>query len=127
MSDHRVDRRAFNVAWAYALLGGAAITITGCGGDDSPAGPSTGGNTTTPPPAATEKEGAISNNHGHRAVITAAQLTAGGALEINIQDTGTHGHLLTLEAAEVVSIRSGGRVSKTTSTTQSHMHTVTFN
>src|SRR5688500_13278028 len=89
MSDHRIDRRAFNVAWAYALLAGAVITITGCGGDDSPAAPSTGGNTTTPPPAATDKEGAVSNNHGHRAVITAAQLTAGGALEINIENTGT--------------------------------------
>ena len=128
MSEHRIDRRAFNVAWAYALLGGAAITMTGCGGDESPTG-STGPNATptAAPAAATDREGAVSNNHGHRAIITAAQLTAGGALELNIQDTGTHGHMLSLDAAEVVNIRNGQRVSKVTSNTNSHTHTVTFN
>ena len=125
MSDHRIDRRAFNVAWAYALLGGAAITITSCGGDESPTTPAP--NATPTPAASTDKEGAVSNNHGHRAVITAAQLTAGGALEFNIQDVGTHGHMLSLEASEVVNIRNGQRVSKTTSSTNNHMHTVTFN
>ena len=126
MSEHRIDRRAFNVAWAYALLGGAAITIS-CGGSDSasPAAPSGGNNTT--PPTSGEKEGSVSNNHGHRAVITAAQLNAGGALDLNIQDTGTHGHMLSLTAAEVVNIRNGQRLSKVTSNEQSHTHTVTFN
>jgi len=126
MSDHRIDRRAFNVAWAYALLGGAAITIAGCGGSDSPTTP-TNNNTTPPPAAATDKEGTVSNNHGHRALITAAQLTAGGALEINIESTGTHGHMLTLDPSDILNIRNGQRVSKTTSSTNSHTHTVTFN
>lgn len=125
MSKHRMDRRGFNVAMAYAMLGGAAITI-GCG-SDSPTGSSNtpGGN--TPNPGVTDKEGQVSANHGHRAVITAAQLTAGNGLEMNIQDSGTHGHTITLTAAEVVSIRGGSRVSVTTSTTQNHTHTVTFN
>lgn len=125
MSEHRMDRRGFNVAMAYAMLGGAAITI-GCG-SDSPTGSSStpGGN--TPNPTVTDKEGQVSANHGHRAVITTAQLTAGNGLEMSIQDTGNHNHTITLTGAEVVSIRGGTRVSVTTSTTNSHSHTVTFN
>src|SRR5688500_2840649 len=112
MSDRHLDRRAFNVAWAYALLGGAAITVTGCG-SDSPAAPTpspSGGPAPAPAPTVTDKEGNVSDNHGHRAVITAAQLTAGGALELNIRDTGTHGHTISLTDTQVVSVRNGARV-----------------
>ena len=123
MSDHLMDRRAFNVAWAYALLGGATITIAGCGSDSSP-NPNAPNN---PPAPVTDKTGAVSNNHGHAATITAAQLTAGGALEINIQSTGTHGHTLNLSASEIVQIRDGARVSKESGSTNGHTHTVTFN
>jgi hypothetical protein len=125
MSDHRIDRRAFNTAWVYALLGGAAITVTGCGDGGSPAGPS--GNPTPTAAPVTDKEGAISGNHGHTAVVTAAQLTAGGALELNIQGTSAHTHTVSLDAAEIASIRSGQRVAKTSSNNNSHTHTVTFN
>jgi hypothetical protein len=128
MSQHLIDRRSFNVAWAYALLGGAAITVgcgsetpTGSGGDSGSGGGGGGGATVT------DKEGQVSNNHGHRAIITAAQLTAGNGLELNIQDTGTHGHTITLAAADVVAVRGGTRVSVTSSTTNGHTHTVTFN
>jgi hypothetical protein len=37
----------------------------------------------------------ISANHGHSAVITGAQLTAGGAVELNIRGTATHAHTVT--------------------------------
>jgi len=129
MSEHRLDRRSFNVAWAYALLGGAAISI-GCG-SDTPTGSSSNnsgsGSNSGGTASATDKEGQVSANHGHRALITAAQLTAGNDLEMNIQDTGTHGHTIRLTAAQIVSVRNGTRVSVETSTTQSHTHTVTFN
>lgn len=120
----RIDRRSFNVAWAYALLGGAAISITGCG-SSSPSSPS-GSN---PPPAAGpgDKSGDVSGNHGHVATVTAAQLSAGGALSLNIRGVSDHPHTVSLSAGEVASIASGTRVSKASSSDDGHAHTVTFN
>jgi hypothetical protein len=129
-----IDRRTFTQAWVAALLGGATITITeGCGGS-SPTGPQT---TPTPAPTATptteptatpvgDEVGDVSNNHGHSAVITAAQLEAGGALTVSVSGGG-HSHSFQLSGSEVVSIRDGQTVSKQSSSTNSHRHFVTFN
>ena len=128
MLEKLVDRRQFTVASAMAILSGVAITITsGCGGNgySSPTSP-----TPAPTPAPTgsgDKVGAISNNHGHVAVITGAQLTAGGALALNIQGQATHNHTVELSAAEIASIAANTRVAKLSSTEESHDHTVTFN
>jgi hypothetical protein len=120
MLDHHLSRRAFAVAWAHALLGGAAITLTGCGGDSSsPAAPRV--------PDFVDKVGVISNNHGHSATITAAQLTAGGALELDIQGNATHDHRVSLSSSEILDIRSGTRVTRTSTTDEGHSHSVTFN
>ena len=105
--------------------GGAAITITGCGGgSSSPSSPS-GSN----PPAAGpgDKSGDVSANHGHVATITAAQLSAGGALSLNIRGVSDHAHTVNLSAGEVTSVASGTRVSKASSSDDGHAHTVTFN
>jgi hypothetical protein len=121
MLDHPVDRRAFNLAWVYALLGGATITIAGCGSDNS----------TSPAPrmpdTTADVTGVIANNHGHVAVITGAELMSGGGLQLNIQGAATHNHVVSLSAADVVTIRGGGRVSVTSTSTNSHDHAVTFN
>ena len=125
-----IDRRQFTLASAMALLSGVAITITSaCGGGSSPSAPSTPAPTPapTPTPAAADKVGAISDNHGHSAVITGAQLTAGGALSLDIQGTATHTHTVSLSAAEITSIAGNQRVAKSSSTTAGHDHTVTFN
>jgi hypothetical protein len=122
-----LDRRQFTLATALAALSGVAITISACGGGSSaPTNPtgSTGGTGST---GATDKVGQISNNHGHSAVITAAQLTAGGALQLNIQGAATHAHTVSLSAAEIGSIAANNRVAKDSSTDQGHSHTVTFN
>jgi hypothetical protein len=118
-----LTRREFTLEWALAVLGGAAITITGCGGGSSPAGPS------NPPPGggSGDKNGAISANHGHTAVVTAAQLTAGNALNVELTVGNGHTHVLALSAAEVVSIAGNQRVSKQSSQGGGHDHTVTFN
>jgi hypothetical protein len=129
-----IDRRSFNVAMAYAMLGGAAITITGCGGG-STTGPS-GNPTPAPTPttaatatpvAATDKVGSISANHGHKAVITAAEITAGGGLTLDIMGDATHDHTITLNGDQVKGIGNGGTVSVQSSSTNSHTHVVTFN
>jgi hypothetical protein len=110
-----MDRREFTVGAAWALLGGAAITI-GCGG----------GSPTESTPPVTDSAGLINSNHGHSATITAAQLMAGGALQLDIRGTAGHTHSVSLTAAEVVNIRNGSVIVTETSKT-SHSHTVTFN
>jgi hypothetical protein len=134
----RNGRREFTVAMALAMLGGATITIAaaGCGGSGyggggNPAGNSggegsdygAGGN--TDPSGGTV--GSITANHGHRAVVTSAQLTAGLGLALDIQGSATHTHAVELSGAEVVAIRDRQRVSKGSSTSDAHSHTVTFN
>jgi hypothetical protein len=103
------------------LLGGAAVTITACGGPTSPAG------SPVTPPAAGDKDGAIAENHGHEARVTAAQLAAGGSLLLDIRGSGDHPHMLALTADEVARIGTGSRVSKNSSTDDAHSHSVTFN
>jgi hypothetical protein len=116
----RVDRREFTLAALLGMLGGVSITISGCG-KASPAGPSA-------PAAApvTDKTAAISNNHGHAAVITSGQLTAANTVTLSLQGTASHNHMLELSASEVMQIAEGRTFAKDCSGT-SHTHTVTFN
>ena len=126
MLEKVVGRRQFTLASAMAVLSGVAITITSaCGGSGSPAAPSTPA--PTPFPTEPDEVGAISDNHGHSAVITGAQLTAGGALSLDIRGTATHTHTVQLSAAEITSIAGNQRVAKSSSNTNGHDHTVTFN
>jgi hypothetical protein len=116
------ERRAFTVQSILAMLAGVTITLTGCGDDDSPTSPSPGDGRT----------GNVSANHGHTAVITSAQLMAGGAVSLNIRGTATHPHTVELSAAEIDQIAGGQRLSKPSSTDDSpdagrHNHVVTFN
>ena len=125
MHDSTLDRREFTRASLLAMFSGVVVTITGCGGG----GYGSGSPTT---PTANGKTGVISANHGHIAVITNAELMAGGAVRLTILGSADHDHTVELTAAEVVSIRDGGRVAKVStltqsSTTQLHDHTVTFN
>jgi len=121
-----LDRREFTLAAALAALAGATIVIEGgCGGGSSPAGSSgTGTGTATGPPSPVE--GSVSDNHGHQAIISGAELQAGGAVSLNIRGEADHPHTVALTAIEVASIRDGGQVSKDASMTVDHMHRVTF-
>jgi hypothetical protein len=106
------------------MLSGVVITVTGCGGGSS------GGSPTGPTPGPGDKQGAISANHGHSVVITAAQKLAGDQVLLTLQGSvgvPEHTHTVQLSAAEVVSIRDGARVSKPSSVQDAHDHIVTFN
>jgi hypothetical protein len=119
--EHSLTRREFTLEGALALLAGVTITISGCGGDDSPSGPS-------PQPGNSGNEVvAVSENHGHTAVITAAQLSAGNALSLNIQGSAPHPHTVQITADEVQTIANGQRVTKESSNDDAHTHLVTFN
>lgn len=95
------------------------MLVSGCDGGKQPVGPE--------PPA--DRVGTISLNHGHTAVITVAQLVAGGALKLEIQGSSIHGHALELSADEVGRIRRGEIVSVLSAAgwEDKHDHRVTFN
>ena len=122
-------RHEFTVQSALAMLSGVAITVTGCGGSSSN---TTTGPTATPAPAPTtptvsDINGVVGTNHGHTAPITAAQLTAGGAIMLDIQGSSNHPHTVSLSANEVSQIAAGTRVTKTSTNNAGHTHEVTFN
>jgi hypothetical protein len=74
-----------------------------------------------------DRTGSITSNHGHSARISGAQLTAGGALQLDITGSATHPHTVQLSAGEVMDIAQSRRVSKESSEDTGHSHTVTFN
>ena len=120
MEDRMLDRREFTLKSAMAILSAATITISGCGGGgDSSPGPG-------PSPGPTGATGAISGNHGHTATISAAQLTAGNAIQLDIRGSADHPHTVELTAAEVTQIGARQSVSKTSTNDAGHTHTVTF-
>jgi hypothetical protein len=117
MSNDLLSRRAFRVGSALAILVTVIITITGC----------EGGSDIGPSPPAGAREGVVSNNHGHRAIVAAAQLNSNSPITIDMRYQATHNHELVLTPLELASISENGRVAKTSSTTDGHSHTVTFN
>ncbi|MEE8394931.1 MAG: hypothetical protein V3S29_02675 [bacterium] len=69
-------------------------------------------------------DGSITNNHGHSACLTQADLTAGA--EVTITLTGAlHTHQVTLTAVDIATLNGGGTVA-TVSTLSGHTHTVTY-
>jgi len=123
-----LDRRTFTLEAALAVLSGVAITISGCGGSSSgPSSPSGPAPTPTPAPAAGDKVGSISANHGHTAVVVSAQLTAGGAIGLDIRGSADHPHTVELSAADIAAIAANQRVSRSSTNNSGHDHTVTFN
>lgn len=116
ISGEAIGRREFTLEAAMALLAGVIITVEGCG-SKSP---------TTPTPTVTDVTGVISANHGHSAVILAAQITAANAISLDIQGSATHKHTVDVTQAELRSLQSKQPVTKTSTTDNGHQHTVTF-
>lgn len=113
-------RREFSVESLMALFAGVTITISGCG-DDAPTAPSGG-----------DRVGSVGANHGHVAIVTGMQLTAGEGVVLDIRGNADHPHSVELSAGEIAQIEDRQRVTKSSSsnsspTTAAHQHTVTFN
>jgi len=129
MRPELIGRRQFSVT-ALALLGGATIAI-GCGGG-------AGSNLPTSPTTTTSSQGqnigVVSGNHPmpHVAAISAAQLSAGDGIILDISN-GLHSHTVTLSGAQVMQIAARARVSVASSINphsngdEPHSHAVTFN
>ena len=120
--ESRRTRRDFTLNAALALLAGCVITISDACGSESPATPSN-------PPA--DVNGVISANHGHLAVVTSAQMTAGSAVSLSIQGTAAHNHTLSLSQTDLQMLRNRQSVTHDSTSDPSntfglHLHTVTF-
>ena len=118
---HRVTRREFTLQSALALLSGVVITVEGCG--DSKSNPT---NPTPTPMPTSDVSGTISANHGHTAVITAASITAGNQITLDIRGTSDHPHTVIVTQADLTALRNRQAVTKTSTTDNAHLHTVTF-
>jgi len=122
MSDENLlTRREFTLETALAILSGVTITISGCGG---------GGSSPTAPTVVLQpgdEEGSISANHGHSAVIRAAQINAANVVSLDIRGNATHPHTVSLTQADVIAIGASTRVSKQSTSDDGHDHTVVFN
>jgi hypothetical protein len=115
-----LSRRAFTLDAALAILAGCVITVTtACDDDDSP---------TTPTTPTADITGAISANHPapHRVTITAAQITAGAALDLDIRGDSDHPHRITVSQTDLQTLRNRQPVSVASTTDNFHSHTVTF-
>jgi hypothetical protein len=129
----RIERREFTREASLAFLAGVVVVISDCGGGGYGGSSSDGygGNpaAANPPPTATDgsKTGTVSANHGHVAVITAAELQAGGVLALSIAGTAGHDHIVNLVAQAMQDIKDGKKVAKESTSTQGHTHNVTFN
>ena len=128
MIDTKLDRREFTRISLLSMFAGVTVTITACGGGGSSNSP----NNPTPPGTTPsgDKVASISSNHGHACRITAAEMSAGGAVTLTLGGAvGTidHTHTVDLTAAQVVSVRDGARVSKSSTVGDAHDHVVTFN
>jgi len=113
-----LTRREFTLEAALAILAGCVITI-----GETACSKSTTAPTSAPP---SDVNGNISANHGHIATITGAQITAGGALTLNIQGTATHPHMVMISQADLTALKNRQTVTSTSSTDSGHSHTVTF-
>ena len=125
MRPELMGRRLFSIA-ALALVGGVTIAI-GCG--------SAPNNPTSPTAPAPQGQimGIVSGNHPmpHGARISAAQLSAGAGIALDISN-GIHSHTVILTGAEITQIADRTRVSVDSSTnphsngSEPHAHSVTF-
>jgi hypothetical protein len=113
-----LTRREFTLEAALAILATCVITVSdACSKSKSP---------TTPSSPVTDVTGTISSNHGHTATITAANITAGNALTLDIRGQATHPHTVSITAADLTNLKNRVAVSTTSTTDNGHNHTATF-
>jgi hypothetical protein len=126
-----LDRRTFTLEAALAVLAAATISVSGCREGSAPAEADPAPTPVPPPPPTpvpqTDRTGVFLANHGHTAVITAAQLMVGGGIRLDIRGTANHPHVLELSAAEIAAIADNRQVGKESSEEKGHTHYVTFN
>jgi hypothetical protein len=137
MLDHHRKRHPSRLVCLAALLCAASLVAIGCNDDNdlvttaptpSPVPSPSPTPSPAPSPNSGDKVGDVSDNHAHVAIITAAQLAAGDAIELNIQGTAPHNHSFRIDRIDMAMIKDGTRISyETPPGGNGHTHDVTFN
>ncbi len=114
-----MTRKQFLRTIVGAGIGVAGVAaLASCGGDDGGTPDAPGGTCTTPSTA-------ISSNHGHVMMVALADVTAGVDKTYDISGTAGHMHSVTVTAANMASLKTGGTVMVTSTTGNGHTHAVT--
>jgi hypothetical protein len=118
--ENNLNRRQFLGAAAAALFAGVTITVLGCGEDSG----------TDAPTGSGDLQGEIANNHPspHKAVLTKAQIDAGGAVTLHIQGLSGHDHVLELTADDFATLKKSGMITVNSAAggSDGHTHSVMF-
>jgi hypothetical protein len=116
------SRREFTVQAVLAILSGYVITVSDACSSSTPTTP------TTPTTPIVDINGVVSANHGHIAIVTAAQITAGSQVDLDITGQATHKHIVTLTAANMTTLKARPPQALTVNSTtdNGHSHTITF-
>lgn len=69
----------------------------------------------------------IGSNHGHTLTVSTADVAAGTEKTYSIEGSGGHDHVVTITAAQFSTLQSNEGIQVTSSTSSSHMHTITVN
>jgi hypothetical protein len=115
--------------FCQSLVSGVALlAISACGG-----GGGDGGGTFTPTPSPTPSPAgscgstgaAITANHGHELSFARTNLDSPTAVTLSIAGSAGHDHSITLSTANMATLKAGGSVTVTSTTTNIHDHAVT--
>jgi len=102
----------------------AAVLLEGCGGGGDGYSSPTPSPSPSPPAAGCDAT-AISGNHGHALEFPKTDLDSMADKNYNIMGTADHNHSVTLTVAQLATLKAGGSVTVTSSTTSGHSHDVT--
>lgn len=120
----RMTRKEF----CASVLGSAVLLlIQSCGGGGSDTGGAPASSSPPPPGGGYASVGCsetIAANHGHVLAIALADLDAAADKTYDIQGSADHTHSVTLTVAQLRTLKSGGSVSTTSSTTLAHQHEI---
>ncbi len=108
-----------------------STAAAGCGGSDTPANPDLAGPHTGPTDLSNAGNclqngtaSTISANHGHSITVPIFDITAGVDKTYDIHGAATHTHSVTLTAADFTALSGNNSVTKTSTTTEAHSHSV---
>lgn len=68
----------------------------------------------------------VGTNHGHTAIVPAADVQAGVEKSYNIQGASAHPHTITVTAAMFAMLKAGNQVMVTSTNDAAHTHVVTI-
>lgn len=120
-----MDRKTFIKKMAGTLLIGIPVySMLGCSSSDD--GNNQPPNNTTKDCLANGTQSSIGTNHGHTLQVSVADVQSGAEKQYSIQGSSGHSHNITVSSANFDSLKSNQQIQVTSSTGDSHTHSVTI-